>query len=727
MKSKTYMLLVVGLLLIFITSVSAAPLRLPASSKAPAAQQGMTPATVQPVGATLTLTSIPGMPNLKAGEHVNILYKASNLDWHLNATLLRNNAPIGNIGQWISARNGIFVWEVGKVMGLADHAIGTGYSIRLCTSDNSKCNDSGQFSISAVSSPRLAGTSQAAPSLSSGAYQAATRTFALIAPNGGESWPLGSTQQITWSPGDVSGNVRLDLYRGGTAPGNRVGVITGNIPAAAGKYSWKVGSFLGGEAYAEGGYMVVVSSYTPEKKDASNAFFNIVPFEPPGAASAKKVVSTAGISTGPIESISLTYPRRADLWHKGSGYKIKWKSNNLPPGQDISLFLYDSKNILVTDIVQGAPNSGEYYWVVPMTLPDTEKFYHVKIMAIHDKVLSDTVGPVRIEKTIISSVKKIEVGSPGGLNALGTGTKGPIRWTSTCGTNPDGPAIDVFTIELLAGNKVEKLLDLEAAIYDGESPEGVHNWHWDWNVSLNQKPQTYQIRVTNGYGNCSGLSKPFKIVSQQEQTTSVLYPTMMNTCTYQTGQSFYSQHMVENGMRGEIAPAAGFMWDYKYDGGVLTRNYGYVKRGIASFGPKWYKGMGTLLSAKLVIKRTWQRTSGPNTNPNLQGIAHLTGKVPCPFGGGKDEILNPAVPFMPGTLFPLNGASGDTWEIDLTDAYRAIITSGKDDVGFMIYSMVETLPPQCNQGGNSSCLVANLESYKLLLHVRFTKDFNFGN
>jgi hypothetical protein len=268
---------------------------------------------------------------------------------------------------------------------------------------------------------------------------------------------------ITWSPGDVSGSVRLDIYKDGTEPANRVGVITGNTLAAAGKYSWKIGSFLGGEAYIGGGYMVVVSSYTTEKKDTSNAFFNIIPAGPPGAASAKKVVSTAGISTASIERISLTYPRRADLRHKESGYKIKWKSYNLPPGQDVSLSLYDSKNILVTDIVPSTPNSGEYYWVVPMTIPETEKFYHVKIMTIHDKVLSDTVGPVRIEKTVISSVKKIEVGSPGGLNALGTGTKGPIRWTSTCGTNPEGPAIDFFTIELLAVNKVDKLI-LEAGI-----------------------------------------------------------------------------------------------------------------------------------------------------------------------------------------------------------------------------------------------------------------------
>ena len=131
MKSKNYMLLVVGLLLIFITSVSAAPLKLPALSKTP---QSMTPIVAQPVGGSLTITSIPGMPNLKAGDHVNILYKASNLtSTAINVILLRNNAPIGNILTNISAANGIFVWEVGKVIGTADLVIGTGYSIRLCS------------------------------------------------------------------------------------------------------------------------------------------------------------------------------------------------------------------------------------------------------------------------------------------------------------------------------------------------------------------------------------------------------------------------------------------------------------------------------------------------------------------------------------------------------------------------------------------------------------------
>jgi hypothetical protein len=100
-------------------------------------------------------------------------------------------------------------------------------------------------------------------------------TFQMTAPNGGESWPLDTTRLITWSPGNVSGNVRLDLYKGGTALANKVGTITTNTPAATGKYSWHVGKYIGGTAIAGEGYLVVISSYTPEMKDSSNGPFTI--------------------------------------------------------------------------------------------------------------------------------------------------------------------------------------------------------------------------------------------------------------------------------------------------------------------------------------------------------------------------------------------------------------------------------------------------------------------
>lgn len=532
MKSKTYMLLVVGLLLIFITSVSAAPPKLPASSKTPAGQQkpvanpqSITPTAVQPVGGTLTITSISpytvisGMPTLTVGSNTIILWNASQISSSitLRLTLLRNSAPIGDIAYDLYAPFGKYVWEVGKGTGPAITAFGPGYSIRLCTSDNSKCTVSGQFAISSAS-PLPSGISQSVPSLTSGAYQA-VKPFALTAPNGGESWSLGSTHDITWSPGDVGGNVRLDLYEGSTEPANRVGVITGNTPAATGKYSWKVGGFLGGEAAVGEGYLVVVSSYTPEKKDASNATFSIVPVEP-RAASVKKAVSatsTNGISTASIKSISLTYPRRADELHKGTGYNITWKSAGIP-GVKLMLQLLKNDGSTIVETIGGGdiPNNGQIFWAVPSTLPDAKTFYKMRIQTMEGEY-SDIVGPFSITKAVKGpDIPAIAVVSPGGPTTPGAGITLPIRWTinAPCNTSPNEPTVDGFNIYLIAGSKIVKLLDGEMASYDGESPAAFHNWHWDWQIPLNQPPQTYQIRVTNVSGKCTGMSKPFDIVAQ---------------------------------------------------------------------------------------------------------------------------------------------------------------------------------------------------------------------
>ena len=98
----------------------------------------------------------------------------------------------------------------------------------------------------------------------------------------------------------MSGIVHLDLYKDGTALANKVGTITTNTPAATGKYSWHVGKYIGGTAIAGEGYLIVISSYTPEMKDSSNGPFTITS----GTLQTSHAKATKGLS--------LTYPRRGD-------------------------------------------------------------------------------------------------------------------------------------------------------------------------------------------------------------------------------------------------------------------------------------------------------------------------------------------------------------------------------------------------------------------------------
>lgn len=57
----------------------------------------------------------------------------------------------------------------------------------------------------------------------------------LIAPNGGEIWEIGSTQNIFWAQQNLSGSVRLMLLGANSNVGT---VIAQNIPVNAGTFTW---------------------------------------------------------------------------------------------------------------------------------------------------------------------------------------------------------------------------------------------------------------------------------------------------------------------------------------------------------------------------------------------------------------------------------------------------------------------------------------------------------
>jgi hypothetical protein len=102
-----------------------------------------------------------------------------------------------------------------------------------------------------------------------------SQSLTVTAPNGGESWIIGNTVNITWTSSGVSGLVRIVLFQGGTAAANRIGNIAEAIPAAGGSYSWTVGAYIGGTAAAGGNYYIRVRSDEASIQDASNAPFTL--------------------------------------------------------------------------------------------------------------------------------------------------------------------------------------------------------------------------------------------------------------------------------------------------------------------------------------------------------------------------------------------------------------------------------------------------------------------
>lgn len=653
--------------------------------------------------ATLAVTSPNGGESWPKGSTKTITWTAVGVSGKVKLVLFKAGVRLGDIGLDVLASQQSVSWIVGSYDGGTAPA-GTDYKIKIRTLDNTQSDMSNDdFTI---------GPAGPAPA------------FALTAPNGGESWPRGSTRLITWNPGEATGSIRLDLYKGGTGSSNYLGCIKTMTSAAAGKYSWPVGDREGMTPAAEGSdYYVVIHAYTPDMRDPGNGPFTIAPAE--HLIAEKAQVASKVATTG---SIALTYPRRGDRWYKGTGYNITWTTGGLN-SSPVRLDLLDIKGTaVVLPIAENIANSGQFFWAVPLSLPDAETFYKMRLQTM-DGAHSDTVGPFPIAKAKpVSGPLAVKVTAPGGPSQLGTGLTYAIRWTSTCGTSVNGPTDDFFDIELLTAadsKRVRWLVQSAKAVYDGGNPDGSHSWHWDWQIAWNETPGTYRIRVTSLAGHCIGLGEPFPVVYQQEHYDYVIIPTHQNCfyiLTWCCPSKLDPTNLALRRLEGVPGLARVGFFFYQSDDAV----YGYslrqhlVLRSWLRVGKEdWYKEMGHLQEAKMTIERQWRTDLSPVHNPCLGGVVLLSGPVPCE-NGNPNAPKRLAPPAMEGQKVPIDTGQGNVWYIDLTQPYLVLMNNGYPDLGLMLYPANETSPFEPSTVGYYQ--FANAECYKVTLRFRFAKD-----
>jgi hypothetical protein len=89
----------------------------------------------------------------------------------------------------------------------------------------------------------------------------------VLTPNGGDVWPLGTTQTMTWGTGGIGGNARLELNR--SYPGGTWEVIIASTPNN-GSYAWTVSGTTSSTARIR-----ITSVETPSATDVSNSNFTI--------------------------------------------------------------------------------------------------------------------------------------------------------------------------------------------------------------------------------------------------------------------------------------------------------------------------------------------------------------------------------------------------------------------------------------------------------------------
>lgn len=177
-------------------------------------------------------------------------------------------------------------------------------------------------------------------------------SLTLTAPNGGEIWAQGSTQNIQWNQTAVN-SLQIEYS---TNNGSTWSVITTNANAVTGSYPWTIPADFSTQVLVK-----VEDAFNPLIADTSDAIFTI-PFE-----IAQKY--HGGQGRGDIQAINananlvLTYPVQPENFPGNSQVQITWNANTVA-SVNIDYSTNNGSNWL-SIITNTAANTGVFTWNVP--------------------------------------------------------------------------------------------------------------------------------------------------------------------------------------------------------------------------------------------------------------------------------------------------------------------------------------------------------------------------
>jgi hypothetical protein len=302
-------------------------------------------------------------------------------------------------------------------------------------------------------------------------------TVTVAAPNGGESWTVGSLQEIKWtSSGDLN-NVTIEYS---TNYGTTWQVIV-QTTENDGSFDWTIPDAVSNEC------LVRISSndsdQDPIPSDVSDQLFSITP-EPAG-------------------KFRVTSPNGGESWEVGSTQSIKW-TNSGDINSVMIEYSYDNGNTWNT-IVSSVSNSGTYDWQVPDTVSEECLVRVTGSDGNADPRPSDTSDAEF--SIVLPSSPTIRVITPNGGEQLIVGLIYQITWFST---NSREPVKIEYSI-----NGGETWTGIAGSIFDGD---------FDWLVP-DEPSETCLVRTSEIDGQPVDVSDAvFSIVSPLPGDLTVLTP-----------------------------------------------------------------------------------------------------------------------------------------------------------------------------------------------------------
>ena len=178
----------------------------------------------------------------------------------------------------------------------------------------------------------------------------APKKIVVLSPNGGNVWPVGSTQNIQWSSTGITGNVKIELSRNNGATWSLLATTLND-----GAHSWNVTAPVTNTAKIR-----ITSVNFPTVSDTSNAAFKI---------------------TG---RIVVAQPNGGNLWKVGTTQQIRWTSNAVTG--NVAIQISRNGGISWTNLLNSTPNDGNQPWVVsgPVTANALIRIMSVTVPTVRD-------------------------------------------------------------------------------------------------------------------------------------------------------------------------------------------------------------------------------------------------------------------------------------------------------------------------------------------------------
>lgn len=241
---------------------------------------------------------------------------------------------------------------------------------------------------------------------------AQNQPLTLTSPNGGESWALGSTHDITWTHANLAGSVNLMLI-GSNSTTPQYTIATG-IPVLQGVFHWTIPANLIPGSYYK------VQIFMPSPSGMLIQDFSDAPFS---------LISGTDPPPPPQTYIQVTSPNGGEQWSIGTIQSITWAYGNLDGNVRITLVQgANTPQIVVAEAVPIA--SGVFNWSIPNTIPAGQYKVHVQwlgIPAVYWGDVSDGFFTIN-NGNPPPPPPLITVTAPNGGETWVAGTMHPITW-----------------------------------------------------------------------------------------------------------------------------------------------------------------------------------------------------------------------------------------------------------------------------------------------------------